>query len=358
MQSLELYQLTQWVDKELVKTELLQKYTNLINVLNANVQRRNNHAIQPFEQQKKALLECVKGINMNMLSGSQLKSLNMAGMYENVGEKGFSKLIKIFSNIIDIAQVVAEISKMNSITVQWIQQNNALALAMKPFLNKTEYDYPEGHYLARVIFDNDAYVNSFEDLLGWSDEWRHITRGISIAINEQPDEVKLVGGGKGSFIVELTATGVFILTLGNIVKVTLDCMLKYRQLEMKTLELKKMKEDFLIFKDDFEEDATRLEDRKEKYRDHMKDIIFKGAKERIKGFNKKAEAEFRKAVSSLVDFMTKGGDVDCVIDDSTEEGDDILGTKEALKVDFAEIRALKECLSIEGECEPLKEEDE
>ena len=54
----ELYQLTKWIQNEIVNTQIPQKYQQLLQILQRNAQP--NQPKQPFEQQKNNLIEAIK----------------------------------------------------------------------------------------------------------------------------------------------------------------------------------------------------------------------------------------------------------------------------------------------------------
>ena len=57
--------------------------------------------------------------------------------------------------------------------------------------------------------------------------------------------------------------------------------------------------------------------------------------------------ELKKAIKTLVNFISKGGDIDWVVSEDTDDDEapkQIVDAMRALKSDFSEIRALKETL--------------
>jgi hypothetical protein len=322
MEITEIYQLAIWVQKELVKSQITNNFNALINILNANAKRQNNQQAQPFEQQKNNLIDSLTSININTLTLSQIESLETAEIYQNIGQLGKNKVQEILSNTLDIAHVTQQISVMNTQLQQGIGQFNNLKKALQPFVNEDVSLLSKDEVLTRVIFEHEASVNNINELKLWSSKWFDIGRGFSIANGQTPEDVKVIGGGRGSLIIELALLATTALPIAKAINLTLDSMVKYQDFKLKAHEVRKLKDDNPNLIDDLEDDAKRWEDRASNLKKEIVEEIYDKIQNDFSDFRPENKAELNNAIKNLVDFISKGGDIDCVInDDINDEGD-------------------------------------
>ncbi|TOI70854.1 hypothetical protein, partial [Vibrio parahaemolyticus] len=92
MQITELLELTYWIDKNLKSNNVLQAYQQLTNVVQQNVNARNNQPRQPFATQQEALIKAIKPISTNSLTHAQEDMLKKLNLYRHIGLWGVTKL--------------------------------------------------------------------------------------------------------------------------------------------------------------------------------------------------------------------------------------------------------------------------
>lgn len=73
MQIEELFDLTNWVDEQLVKKLVLESYTALLNIIQHNAQPGTSK--QSFETQKASLIDALLSVELSKLSTGQLDVL-------------------------------------------------------------------------------------------------------------------------------------------------------------------------------------------------------------------------------------------------------------------------------------------
>ena len=350
MQISETYQLTMWIKKEIQDAQIVEKYNALFKVLNENANRPPNQPAQPFEEQKNTLFEAITSINVNILTLSQLKVLEMLNINQNIGNKGLNKLHDILANTLDIAHVSEQINKMKSEIQQGIKKSNQLQTALTPIIQEEEPEISSDRVLTRVIFEHEATVKDIKELREWSSKWFDIGRGFAMANGQTPEDVQVIGGARGSLIIELALLATTALPIAKAINLTLDSMVKYKDYQLRAAEVRRLKEDTPNLADDFEEDAKRWESRAQKLKQEVADDITIEIKQHFSDYREENQSELRKAVQTLVDFISKGGDIDCVIADETaseETSEELTKTMRLLKDDFSSIREIKETLSIE-----------
>ncbi len=350
MQITEAYQLTKWIKGEIEDGQIIAKFEALFAALDANAKRPNNQPAQPFEKQKTTLIDAITSININVLTLSQLHVLDILNINQNIGNHGKNKLEEILSNTLDIAHVAQQINTMKIEIQQGITKSSQLNAALVPFDEEKEPELSPDQVLTRVTFEHDASVKDIKELRDWTSRWFAIGRGFAMANGQTPEDIKVIGGARGSLIIELALLATTALPIAKAINLTLDSMVKYRDYQLRATEVRRLKEDSASLAEDFEEDAKRWEGRAQLLKKKIADEISGEIKQYFSNYKEENQAELEKAVRTLVDFISKGGDVDCVIAEEAgdeESPDELIETIRLLKADFSHIRELKETLLLE-----------
>ncbi|MBC8064480.1 MAG: hypothetical protein H7Y17_06605 [Chlorobia bacterium] len=331
----ELSQLTRWIDEEIVAYEVLPLYEALRAILQAN----SRQSQQPFEEEKNQLIAVVSKVPLESLSTEQLALLQDFGIGHHVGEEAVTKLEDIlFRNAIDLATAVERLDSIVADLQKGIERSQTLQKALEG-IAPPEPDI-KGKVLVRVTFSGEARIANIVDLREWSDTWFEIGRGVAMLNDSTPEEVRVVGAGEGSLIIELAVGYGIAKTISSILLEALKVVEKVVDIQKKALEIKALKlSNSKIVKE--------LEDEARKQRDTGIEQIADKLAARKKGADQGDKIEaFRRAVTKLVGFVEKGGNVDCVLplEEATEEnGDEKPVPKEIkqLRTTFKEIRQLE-----------------
>ena len=348
----ELLALTEWVEKEIKSIDLPGIYKNLFNVLNQNTKKQNNQPAQPFEKQKSDLLAALNGVNLYALSETQMASLATMGILSNIGSEAASKVTELLSNTLDIAHIAAQINSIQSELKQGIQKSDAIRAALTPITNQDEDDTETNKILTRITFHHDACINDIKELNEWSSKWFDIGRGFAMANGQTPEDIEIVGATKGSLILELAIFATLALPIAKTINLTMDSLVKFQDFRLKSAQIRNMKGENENIAVELEEDAERWEARAIKVKEDAEIEITEKIKQHFDNYKEEANAELHKAVKTLIDFLSKGGDVDCVIPEEQEDEEEEVGAEaseilKTLRQDFKRIRQLKEDLLIE-----------
>lgn len=349
MQLNETYQLCLWITQEISNASVLSKFDALFNILNANMRRPSNQVAQPFENEKLDLLKCLESVNVSTLSLEQIRALETLGIKKNIGLDGKKKVNEILTNLLDIAHVADQINSMKDEILKGVNTSDAIKSSLEPLITEFDNETPSEQVLTRVIFDNEASVNDIKELKDWASKWFDIGRGFAMSNGQTPEDVKVVGAGKGSLIIELSFIAATALSIAKAIKLTLDAMVKYRDYQLKSIEVRNMKADNPKLIEELEEDAKRWEARATQLKKEVAADITEDIKQYFESFNPDNQAELEKAIKTLVDFLSKGGDVDCIINNDVDEekNGELADTLASIREDFIRIRQLKETLLIE-----------
>lgn len=337
----ELFSLTRWISNEIVNADVLLHYQNLQKILTQN--SLPNQPRQPFETEKNKLIEIIKNIPLDVLTSEQLNFLYQLGIAQFIGENGANLIEDIlYKNVIDIAtsgfklqEIVWELKK-GIVSSTFILSGLKSCVSEEPFESQNEV-------LIRVSFTGEALMSNVADFKRWGSIWYDIGRGIAMAHDLSPEQVKIVGATKGSIILELAVVAEFAATASGIILAALKVAEKVIFLKQKAEELRtlKLKNDQLAA--EIEKEAEN--EKKSGIEEITTEIVFKLQ------MNESSEGDKIKAldtaVKNLVNFIEKGGVVDFVMPDDENESDAQTIQKNAeLRIAFQQIRQLEKKLAL------------
>lgn len=328
MELQEAYNLKGWADNEIVKREVIQKYSALQQALQQNAQRAQNQPPIPFNDQKAALLDTLKNVNIFGLSNPQLLVLEKLNIIQHIGDESAENIKKLMiEHASDLAYLAQEISKYQGELQQGISQIDSIYTSLTPIVSTEELVLSRNEILTRVTFDNDASIHDVKELRIWINRLYNITRGLSIACNKPVEDVKVEGASRGSFIIDLIIGRYIASVLTKTLKEIFQCMTEYQTFKLKAheAELAALKKD--KFEQDYLEDKERWESRMERLKGQIIEDLSGRIKEEVEDYNDANDGELNKSVKDLVELITKGGDIDPVIPpvestDEEEEGDE------------------------------------
>ncbi len=332
----ELFDLTHWVMDKIVATQIPQKYQTLQQILQQN--SRPNQKQQPFETQKNDLTETLKNVPLRKLTKDQLLFLHKLGIAQAVGDEGIDVIEDIlYKNVIDVATSAQKLDQIHQEIIKGIQKSDQIKAGLKGCVFEEEYE-TENEVLIRVSFTGHATMSNVTDFKSWGNIWYEIGRGIAMAHDSSPEDVKIVGATKGSIIIELAVIVSIATTTSGIILAALKVAEKVLDIRKKAEEIRNLKLKNTKLASDMEKEAE-----KEKTAG-----IEEIATETIKKLKLKKEGEgdkinaLDKAVKNLVSFIESGGEVDFIMPDKEVESDQTASDNyNKLGVTFQEIRQLE-----------------
>jgi hypothetical protein len=334
----ELFDLTQWIDREIKGKQIRDRYQNLQSILQANAS--GNRPQQPFENEKNELIAAISAVPLESLSTQQVDFLRKIGIGGHVGEDAVREVEDIlFRNPLDPATAAQKFAEIIQEIEQGIQKSDQLQNTLTGII-PPEPELEE-RVLVRVTFSNQATIANVVDLKNWSEVWYDIGRGVAMINDSSPEEVQVVGAGTGSIIIELAV-------VYGIAKIIAQVILEALKIAEKALDIRKKAEDIKALKLSNSKIAKELEQAAEEEKKKGIDLIT----ERVSKSKRKKDVDegdkvvaFDRAVSKLVDFLERGGQVDCVLpeeaDGEAEEQAPQADEVKELRKTFKEIRLLE-----------------
>ncbi|MCH7591495.1 MAG: hypothetical protein IH989_01775 [Planctomycetes bacterium] len=130
----------------------------------------------------------------------------------------------------------------------------------------------------------------------------------------------------------------------------LDSMVKYRDFQLKSAEVRALKTKYPEQTDEFEADANKWDERAQMVIEQISESVAQKVKNSLVDFDKNQSNELEKAVSNLVYLYAQGGSVDCPGPDDEEDDDQSDEVRKAIgeiRQDFKRIREMQGQLKIQ-----------
>ena len=236
----EMISLNQWLlDKE-SNYQPIAKLQKLSQILNANVQPRNQNNRQPlqsFTEEKNIAIEAIGKLRLTELSKDQIQCLSIHKADQYMGKVAAEYLKKIFTEEShDLAFLAKNVSDALAALNQAKAKIAEVTQFMKPYSNSlNEAEYLGDKARLSIILKDGVQVDTLKDLEVRSKEWSTIIHGIGTALDVAPNEFKVLGARNGSLIIDLYMCAAAIVPIGFILNRTLAIIERFA-LSMKRLE--------------------------------------------------------------------------------------------------------------------------
>jgi len=342
----ELYDLTYWIDEEIVNTEIPEKYQQLHQILHQNSQPNNQN--QPFESQKDDLLKAIKAVPLTQLTKEQLVFLRALGIAQAVGKEGTRTIEDVlYRNVLDIATSVNKIQQIHQKLKEGIKTSNQIKTGLNECIAPEEYEIDK-EVMIRVTFTGNATMSNVSDFKKWGNTWHEIGRGIAMAHNAAPEDIRIIGATKGSVTIELATSPEIAITTSMIILFALELAQKILDIRKKAEEIKNLQLQNKQLAKDIKKEATKA---KQAGVDQICERLMVELTIEKDGNGDKAIA-LDKAVKDLIDFIEFGGEVDFIVpdendDEDNEEGEEVSRPEyEKLRNTITDIRLLEDKLKL------------
>lgn len=334
----ELYALTLWVQEEVVNKQILQKYQQLVQKLTENSQP--NRQKQPFDIQKNALIEALGDMNIVALNEEQQLFLNKLNIFNIFGRIAIEELENIlYKNALDIVTATQEVNKKYTLLGQGIAKINKIREGLTGLVEVEEHIIDKA--IIRVHFDNEASIDNITDFKKWSATWYDISRGITMVHGTSPEDISVIGANKGSIIIELATAYAITKTLSEIILKVLKVVEKVYDIRKKAEEIRGMKLSNDKISNELEKEANNI-------KKTDVEAIVDSISESESVSDGEVKTNLSKAITKLLDFVDKGGEIDFTLPEDADEEEaeekEKSDLKQLLKNKFQEIRLLEDRL--------------
>jgi hypothetical protein len=336
----ELFDLTTWIDKHVRKPDLVSAYSNLQAALQRYAQP--NQAGASFEAEKEALIESIESAPLLALTKDQLAFLESLGIAQYLGKGGKGYLEDLlYRNVIDVATSAQKIQEIVLSLQAGLQKAAQIQQGLTECVTPEDYEN-DGEILIRVSFTGGAALSNVTEFKEWGKIWYEIGRGIAMAHDKAPEDIRIVGATRGSIVIELAVLASIAGTTSFIIMEGLKVAEKILDLRMKSEQLREMKLKNTKL-------AGELEAAAEEEKQLAAERIAQEVAKKIK-LTKTKDGEkivaLEKSVTHLLNFVENGGEVDFVApddyeEDEGEESEARSAEIQLLRTNFEEIRRLE-----------------
>lgn len=318
MQIIELLKLTKWFKDFVVAEQIPTKYQQLFNQMNKNAQP--NQPKQAFEAQRENLFSALETVNLNKLTLEQIKFLEQLEIVELLGKEGIRNIESVlFENNLDIATAAKKIGEFNAKIAKANQTITEIETTLlKSFSIDSEDEIPDDSVMMRIYFQDEAAINNIADFKKLAATWFDIGRGIAMAQNKSPEDLKIIGAQKGSVIIELAVIAGIATSVSTILLAGLKVAERIIEILKKAEELKKLK----LNNKKIEQEIIKEAEAEKK---NGINTILESAIVDLgltKGQDGDKITSLEKSISKLIDFTQKGGAVDFIQPDREENEDE------------------------------------
>ena len=289
------------------------------------------------------LKDALESISMGTLNYEQRVAFERMGGSEVFDKFMLSQLKIVASSSAKLRMSYPVIEALKRNIDQLTRRAKVLKDNIFPFIDDEELSDADNSAFAEVMFKNDASIRDIDDFKRWADDWQSIARGIAMVHGKNPRDVKVERVSSGSIIVTIGAVAGIILTLSKAVKYITEAMLKFQEYEIKKEQFKGTLGNL---GDEADELLAKFDELNERRKDNLRDEVVEQVKQTIDDYKQEAENDLRKSVRQLIDFIEKGGDVDCLESGSLTE-DDKQELKN-IKTELASIRGRRSKLLLEN----------
>lgn len=305
MNTAELRQLADWLEAEVKQSGILEGYVALHSLLSTNAQP--NQKKQPCEEHRDKLLDKLKVTPLHELSLDQIKYLDMLEVSQFLGQQGVRFVEDtLYRNVLDIATAVSKFQDVVTALQLALARIDPIRKALDGCESETMSH--DSAILMRVGFTGDASITNVVDLKKWAAIWHEIGRGIAMYHGGAPEDIHIVGAGKGSVILELAVGLAIARTVATVLRFSLEVTERVYEIRIKAEELRGLKISNSTL-ESLEQDALHARNEGEA------ELIEVLGQARIEDSENDGDVgnALRRAVKSLLDFLEKGGEVDCIV---------------------------------------------
>lgn len=338
MQIEELLNLSSWFTENVEKNNVPQNYTKLFIKMNANVRRQNGQPHQSFIEEKNNLFESLSKIDFDELTIEQIKFLKELKVDNLINRNAVDLINKeLTNNNLDISGATNIIKEYNDTVTNALNKFNEINVSLAEyFTDDVDNEIGKNEVLMRVYFQDGVAISNLNDLKKISNNWYDISRGIAMAMNQTPEDFRVISAKKGSIIIDLAVAVGVATAVSKILLETLKVADRVLDIRKKVEEIKSLKLTNRKIELELKKEADTERD------NGIKNIV----EETINQLGLKKESEgdkitaIEKSIKKLIDFTENGGQVDFVQNEKTVD-ENLREINLQLKNNIEEIRRLE-----------------
>lgn len=269
---------------------------------------------QTIRDDLNVLLEILQTMPLHMLSNEQVDLLEKEGVREFVGVSGVQNINRMVkSGRFDPASAAADVQGIANLLTQSLTRIGAIHNSLSEMDGFVDEESSYKQITIRLHFKESAAISDMAEWKKWADEWYDIIRGVTMCVDEAPENVKVIGAHQGSVIMVLGATaavtGTLLVISSHLTKIALNAL--------------QVANSFADFKHKLAINDTiidGLEKAIAQYEEEALGVLLTAAKESLPvRINGEQENALKRSIDKYKKFTEQGGEVDFISPPESDE---------------------------------------
>lgn len=343
MQSSEIYTFARWYQTNVTSSKLASVLANSANTIKVNL--RNGIEVVK-KQQLESIISTISQFNLNELNDSHRKLIKNIGLESIILEAAKSNFSMLFSPSMDNNHIINELTFYSN-ELNTAHSKITPLITSLPYILSDDYllpsSIPEGKYLMRLTFQEQASIDNLVNLKEWSKAWHTIARGFSMANDQSPEDFEIISVDKGSVIIDLALTLETITLINDTLSSFAELAINLTELyiALKSAKLLKHVVTVELYEKVVKEAESNLTEKEINIVEKVVDNLEQNGK--IK--NKQSRNELTSAIREIVRFNDKGGDIKCISNIKKPKEQDVI--IESLNESFIKLKNKSEIKLLE-----------
>lgn len=267
-------------------------------------------------------------VEFNDLTLEQIDLLETMGVYRLLGKTGVDNLNDMMEkNSIDIASISQHLDEDYNLLVSVRDYLSSTSSKLEQFFNSGLTDeIHDDEVLVRVYFKDKASIEKLEDFKSYGNSWYQIGRGVAMATDTAPDDIRIVGAEKGSVIIDIVAVASIAGILSKIVLYVLEVIQRVLDIQKTKLEIDNLELENKNISLDLDKEIENVQ------KEGADKILNSVCKEiGIKKDDGGKRNALKKSIELLLSFTQDGGKLDFVHNEVEEDDEEQSSEQKALR---------------------------
>ena len=311
MQVSELIALQEWYFQQCHSNGLIDKFTALVEKIRQNISVSG----YPFEEEKEQLVDALSHMSFKSLTIEQEAFLTKLDLRSYLGENGIDQVENIlYKNQLDIATASEKFGHIVENFSKASEFFSCVETKISPLFPEKHEEITEMEAWMRVYFQEKASITNVVEFKEYARKWYDITRGIALAVDKRPEDIRIVSAERGSIIINAAVLTVIAEIFSKVVLRSLEIAEKILELKKKKMEIEALKLEKEI-NDNLTED---LKDAIDSTKKNGAETICKAVIDELKITDSEKKSGLRKSIELMLEFLENGGNIDFICNELPE----------------------------------------
>lgn len=314
MQIKDVYELSSWFVVQVHKTQI----QNLVAQCVVHIKKNQPQGLESIEAAiatpRQNLFIALNKIDSSQLTLNQRKCLSNL----NVGFLMSRNIVDEFEVIFDMLpydsnHVIVSLERyvqFLKVAGQHFVQLEQHLSSVVPYVHLAPLDIPEGKVLTRLTFHNEASINNLVEFHQWAKSWNLIARGVSMAINESPEDFEVVNADRGSLLLDILSTAGAITVIATALKSLTDLAASVIECRIKLKEMNSFKN--VVSDETYNNFIDEAKSKLELEEDNLIERVVAKLKDDGLVKAEHVDNELNRSIREIYKFNSSGGGIFCL----------------------------------------------